>query len=221
MDAWMRDTHRAVQRVIESTGKAVAFPDKRAVCCGALHVHAGLGPDARRLAARTIEAFPGDNPILVDSAGCGAQLKEYGRLLGSESARKFSQRVFDVHEWLAQRVEDLPEVDLTPPRIAVQDPCHLRHAQRVHEAVYQVLGLYAETVPVDDDGLCCGAGGAYATLHSEMASDVRDRKVEAIERTNAQEVASANPGCLLHLRSAGIAVRHPLEIVDTLMRKGE
>ncbi|MEC7916273.1 MAG: heterodisulfide reductase-related iron-sulfur binding cluster [Actinomycetota bacterium] len=221
MDAWMRDTHRAVQRVIESTGNAVAFPDKRAVCCGALHVHAGLGPDARRLATRTIEAFPGDNPILVDSAGCGAQLKEYGHLLGSDSARKFSERVFDVHEWLAQRIEDLPQVDLTPPRIAVQDPCHLRHAQRVHEAVYQVLGRYAEPIPVNDDGLCCGAGGAYATLHSQMASDVRDRKVDAIERIDAQEVASANPGCVLHLRSAGIAIRHPLEIVDALIRKGE
>ncbi|MED5362388.1 MAG: heterodisulfide reductase-related iron-sulfur binding cluster, partial [Actinomycetota bacterium] len=79
----------------------------------------------------------------------------------------------------------------------------------------------AEPIPVNDDGLCCGAGGAYATLHSQMASDVRDRKVDAIERIDAQEVASANPGCVLHLRSAGIAIRHPLEIVDALIRKGE
>ena len=221
MDAWMRDTHRAVQRVLESTGAGVAFPDKRASCCGALHVHAGLAPEARRLALRTMQAFPGTAPILVDSAGCGAQLKDYGHLLGTDSARRFSERVLDVHEWLAQHLDDLPKKSGLSPRIVVQDPCHLRHVQRSHESVYKVLGRYVETVSLDDDGLCCGAGGAYSTFHPQIASDVRDRKIRAIEETDAQEVASANPGCLLHLRSGGLEVRHPLEIVDALITKDE
>ena len=219
MDAWMRDTHRAVQRVVEATGAGVQFPNKAAACCGALHVHAGLGDDARVLAERTMTAFPGDAPILVDSAGCGAQLKEYGHLLGTELAETFSGRVFDVHEWLAERLDDLPEVEKSSERVAVQDPCHLRHVQKSHQAVHQVLARYLEPVGLDDEGLCCGAGGAYSAFHQETASQVRDRKIASIRRAGTSEVASANPGCLMHLRSPGVEIRHPLEIIDSIMTK--
>ena len=219
MDAWMRDTHRAVQRVIEAAGAGVRFPDKQAACCGALHVHAGLGHEARRLAERTMEAFPGQAPILVDSAGCGAQLKEYGRLLDSTAAREFSQRVLDVHEWLVNHLDALPPAHADAPRIAIQDPCHLRHVQQSHDPVRVVLARYVEPVILDDEGLCCGAGGAYSMLHADTAAAVRERKIGSIERAQVQEVVSANPGCLLHLRAGGVTVRHPLEIVDDLMRK--
>ncbi len=219
MDAWMRDTHRAVQRVIEAAGAGVRFPDKQAACCGALHVHAGLGREARRLAERTMEAFPGQAPILVDSAGCGAQLKEYGRLLDSTAAHEFSQRVLDVHEWLVNHLDALPPAHADAPRIAIQDPCHLRHVQQSHDPVRVVLARYAEPVILDDEGLCCGAGGAYSMLHPDTAAAVRERKIGSIERAQVQEVVSANPGCLLHLRAGGVTVRHPLEIVDDLMRK--
>ena len=215
MDAWMRSTHAAAQQVVESTGAGVALPDRRANCCGALHVHAGLTSQAKRRALRTMSAMPGDAPILVDSAGCGAQLKEYGHLLGTEEAHRFSSRVLDVHQWLAARVDDLP-----PPRpghvratVAVQDPCHLRHVQRAHLGVRTVLGRYAELRELDDEGLCCGAGGAFAVEHPERAREVRDRKVAAIARTGAGTVASANPGCLLHLRAAGLDVRHPVDLI--------
>ncbi len=219
MDAWMRETHRAVQRVVEATGVGVQFPDKAAACCGALHVHAGLGEDARRLAERTMTAFPGESPILVDSAGCGAQLKDYGHLLGTERAENFANRVFDVHEWLAERLDELPQVEAMSGRVAIQDPCHLRHVQKSHQAVYQVLGRYVQTVALDDEGLCCGAGGAYSAFHSDTASQVRERKIASISRAGAPEVASANPGCLLHLRAAGVEIRHPLEIVDSILMK--
>lgn len=217
MDAWMRETHRAVQRVVEATGAGVQFPNKAAACCGALHVHAGLGDEARRLAERTMTAFPGKAPILVDSAGCGAQLKSYGHLLGTEKAQQFAERVLDVHEWLADRLDQLPSMPKGTDRVAVQDPCHLRHVQKSHSSVHQVLGRYVEAVALDDEGLCCGAGGAYSAFHPDTAADVRDRKVASIERAGAPVVASANPGCLLHLRSAGLDVRHPLEIVDALI----
>jgi glycolate oxidase iron-sulfur subunit len=204
MDAWQRDTHAAVQRVLETTGAGVALSPPAAACCGALHLHAGLLGDAGRLALRVIAAMPGDAPILVDSAGSGAQLKEH------------SDRVQDVHEWLATR--SLPE----PPRrfaqlVAVQDPCHLRNVQRAHEHVRTVLRPYADLVELDDDGLCCGAGGAYAAQQPDMAGAVRDRKLAAIGRSGANVVASSNPGCMLHLRAAGIDVRHPLEIIDEVL----
>ena len=120
----------------------------------------------------------------------------------------------DVHEWLAERVDRLPPpVRRLPYAVAVQDPCHLRHVQRAHQHVRTVLAPYADLVELDDEGLCCGAGGAYAAQHPELAGAIRDRKVAAIARTGAPVVASANPGCAMHLAAAGLDVRHPVEII--------
>lgn len=215
MDAWMRPTHAAAQRVIEAAGAGVALPGPGGDCCGALHTHAGISDEARRLATRVMASMPGDAPIVVDSAGCGASLKDYGHLLGTPEAQAFAARVLDVHEWLAPRMARLPQpATRLPYPVAVQDPCHLRHVQRAHQHVRTVLAPYADLRELDDDGLCCGAGGAYATLHPDMAADIRARKLAAIARTGAPVVASANPGCAMHLAAAGLAVRHPLELVD-------
>lgn len=208
MDAWLRPTHAAVQRVLEAAGAGVALSPPAAACCGALHLHAGLREDARRLARRVLDAMPGDAPVLVDSAGCGAWLQEH------------ADRVQDVHEWLAARVDRLPPPDPArrfPSPVAVQDPCHLRNVQRAHQHVRTVLGRYADLVEPDDDGLCCGAGGAYAAQHPDLAGAVRDRKVAALGRTGAPVTASANPGCALHLRAGGVDARHPLELVDEVL----
>jgi glycolate oxidase iron-sulfur subunit len=214
MDAWQRPTHRAVKSVIEATGAGVALPGPGAACCGALHEHAGLRRAHHRLARRVMEAFPGDAPILVDSAGCGAALAGYGEAIGTDEARVFSARVLDVHTWLASRLDRLPPpVREVPAPVAVQDPCHLRHVLHAHEPVRTVLGPYATLVELDDDGLCCGAGGAYATVQPELAGDIRGRKVAAVAASGAAAVASANPGCLLHLRAAGLDVRHPCELI--------
>jgi glycolate oxidase iron-sulfur subunit len=218
MDAWMRDVHTAVQRVVEAAGAGVALPGPEAACCGALAQHAGLAAEARARAARTMAAFPGDAPILVDAAGCGAMLKDYGHVLGTPEATAFSARVLDVHEWLAPRIGALeeaaaPSLGGERPTVAVQDPCHLRHVQRAHAAVRTVLSPFATLVELDDDGLCCGAGGAYAAVQPELAGAVRDRKLAAVARSGAPLVASANPGCALHLAAAGLDVVHPCEIV--------
>jgi glycolate oxidase iron-sulfur subunit len=222
MDAWMRVVHADVQRVIEATGAGVALPGGDAACCGALALHAGLRSDARALAARTIRAFPGDAPILVDAAGCGATLKDYGHLVGTPEAEAFGARVRDVHEWLAERAERLPPAsdDGDRPTVAVQDPCHLRHVQRVHQAVRTVLAPYADIVELDDEGLCCGAGGAYALSQPELASAIRERKVAAIARSGATIVASANPGCALHLAAAGVEAVHPCQLVARRLTGG-
>lgn len=217
MDAWMRATHAAVLRVLERAGAGVALPNRGAACCGALSLHAGLADHASSLAERTMRAFPGEASILVDSAGCGAALKRYGHLLGTEEARRFSARVLDVHEWLAPRIDRLPAERRARRSVAVQDPCHLRHVQRAHQHVRTVLAPFAEVRELDDDGLCCGAGGAYATEQPDLAGAIRERKVASIRRSGARVVVSANPGCTIHLRAAGIDVRHPLEIVDEVI----
>jgi glycolate oxidase iron-sulfur subunit len=220
MDAWQRPVHQAVQRVLEATGAGVRLPGPKAACCGALHGHAGLGDDARRLAERTMQAFPGTAEIVVDSAGCGAQLKAYGHPLGTPEAEAFAARVRDVHEWLAERLDRLPAPSgpVANGKVAIQDPCHLRHVQRAHEPVRTVLGRYVDIVELDDEGLCCGAGGAYATTQPDLAGAIRERKLAAIKRSGATIVASANPGCAMHLGTVlaplGIDVVHPIELVD-------
>jgi glycolate oxidase iron-sulfur subunit len=213
MDAWMRQVHRAAASLIEQAGGVVRLAGPRAACCGALHLHAGLGGRAQSLARRVVSAMPGDTPVLVDSAGCAAALSEYGTLLGTEEAERFSSRVIDVNQWLAQRLDLLPAARGARVRVAVQDPCHLRHALGAHQHVRTLLSPYATVIELDDSGLCCGAGGSYAMVHREMAERIRSLKLDAISRTGARLVASANPGCIAHLRRAGLDVRHPVEIV--------
>jgi glycolate oxidase iron-sulfur subunit len=214
MDAWQRDTHRSALRVLEAAGIGCALPGPGGDCCGALHGHAGRRADAQRLAQRVIASMPGEAPIVVDSAGCGATMKEYGELLDTPEARAFAARVRDFSEFLAQA--DVLPVAPTHRPVVVQDPCHLRHVQRAHGAVRAVLAPAYDLLETDDDGLCCGAGGAYAALQPDLAGEVRDRKVAAIRRAGGDTavVASANPGCAMHLAAAGLDVRHPAQLLE-------
>jgi glycolate oxidase iron-sulfur subunit len=215
MDAWQRSVHRDAMAVLEACGFGVALPSAGASCCGALHVHAGLHDGAARLARKVMEAFPGQSPILVDSAGCGAVLKDYGHLLGTDEAARFASRVRDIHEWLADSADRLPAPapGWNRPRVAVQDPCHLRHVQHVVQPVRTVLSPYADLVELPDEGRCCGAGGAYSALQPSLARPIRSQKVAVIDSVSADLVASANPGCSMWLAGAGVRVRHPVEIV--------
>ncbi|MBK9972478.1 MAG: 4Fe-4S dicluster domain-containing protein [Ilumatobacteraceae bacterium] len=212
MDAWMRDTHRSTAKVLDHLGVTFALPGKGGGCCGALHTHAGLTDAARHLAANVMSSMPGDAPIVVNSAGCGAALKEYGHLLGTPDAAVFGARVLDVHEFVAQHVDRLRPTRRVGP-VIVQDPCHLRHVQKAHMAVRTVLAPVADLVELDDDGLCCGAGGAYSVMEPALAGQIRERKLASIARAGGGLVASANPGCAMHLAAAGLTVRHPIDIL--------
>ncbi|HET6794203.1 MAG TPA: (Fe-S)-binding protein [Acidimicrobiales bacterium] len=218
MDAWMRSVHADAIFVLTAAGAGVRPTPAGAACCGALSLHAGLADQARRMAGAVVRALPGDAPVLVDSAGCGAALKEYGGLLGGAEGERFAARVLDVHEWLAAHPP--PAADPLPVTVAVVDPCHLRHVQRAHSAVRAVLAPYvAAVVELDDEGLCCGAGGAYSATHPETADLIRRRKLAAISRAGADVVVAANPGCAMHLRAGGVEVLHPLELVAEALRR--
>lgn len=222
MDAWQRPVHHAVVEVLDRMGIGVALPGGGASCCGALHLHAGLQDEARRLARDVLEAFPGNAPILVDAAGCGAALKDVGHLLGTPEAVAFSARVRDVHEYLDERIDDLPApVGLASwsGEVVVQDPCHLRHVQRAHLPVQRVLGRYGQLRELDDEGMCCGAGGAFSIQHPQLAGTIRDRKVGAIDRSGGTLVASANPGCSGFLGAVGVPVVHPVELLAQALRE--
>ncbi|MGZ6969424.1 MAG: (Fe-S)-binding protein [Acidimicrobiia bacterium] len=215
MDAWQREVHRAAMTVMRSAGARPGLPGPRAACCGALHLHAGLDDQARTLAQQVIASFPSNGPIVVDSAGCGAAMKDYGRLLDTDTARAFSDRVHDFSEWLAG--QDPQPLRATGATVVIQDPCHLRHVQHGEQAVRTVLREGYRLVELADDGLCCGAGGAYSVTEPELATAVRDRKVRAIHAAAGDGpfvVASANPGCAMHLAAAGLTVKHPAELIQ-------
>ena len=212
MDAWQRQTHRSTAKVLDAVGVTYSTPSSQGACCGALHIHAGLTNEAKVLAERVMRSMPGDAPIVVNSAGCGAALKDYGHLLGTPEAVAFSVRVQDASEFVAPLVDRLP-VQRWLGRVTVQDPCHLRHVQRAHLPVRTVLSAVADIVELDDEGLCCGAGGAFSTLQPELAGEIRERKLAAIGRAGPHVVASANPGCAFHLRAAGVNVKHPMDLV--------
>jgi len=220
MDAWQRDVHRAAIDVLGARSARVATPGRGGACCGALHLHAGRSVEARRLAQRVIESLPGDAPVVVDSAGCGAAMKDYGRLLGTAAAAAFSTRVHDFSEWLA--ADGVPDTCATGQRVVVQDPCHLRNVQHAEAAVRVVLGSAYELVETDDDAMCCGAGGVYSVTEREMSAKIRDRKVARIREVggSAFVVASANPGCAMHLQAGGLDVRHPAELLAAALDHG-
>ncbi len=220
MDTMQRDVHLAGMEVLQAAGIGATPTGDAAPCCGALHAHAGLTPSTRLMAETMMSALDDDKPIVVDSAGCGAAMKDYGHLLGTPEAEAFSARVADIQEFLADHVDALPSVEPLDLRVAIQDPCHLRHVQRVHEATRTVLAPFVrELVELDDAGLCCGAGGAYSMFQPELAGEIRDRKVAAIDRAAPDLVASANPGCSMHLGTVGVPTRHPMSIVhDALTR---
>jgi glycolate dehydrogenase iron-sulfur subunit len=196
------------------------------VCCGALHAHAGLREAARALASQNIAAFGSSNDaIVVNSAGCGAQLKAYGHLLNhAPEAERFAARVRDVTELLADQ-GPLPGAPLEL-RVQYDAPCHLLHAQRISEPPLAVLRAVpgADVRPTADSAQCCGSAGLYSTLEPELSRAVLAPKVERILADPPDVLATANPGCVMQLgaglRAAGAAipVRHPVELLDQSYR---
>ena len=215
MDPWFTSVHRATVQVLRTAGYRVAVPDSQ-TCCGALAAHEGAAFDAARMARANIEAFAGYDMIVVDSAGCGAHLKGYGDW--ADGGQDLADSVVDVTELVASLLDDgrLPRAADGQGRVAVQDPCHLRHAQRIVEqprAVVRAAGY--QPVDVDEQGLCCGAAGAYGATHPETSDELGRRKADEVLATGASVVASANPGCDMQLRSkldGRIRVAHPIEL---------
>ena len=221
------NVHEATVRMLNRARLAVVVPRAQG-CCGAIAVHAGDPEFARELARVNIAAYErsGADVYVVNAAGCGSALKEYGALLDydpawRERAVAFAARVRDVTEVLDAM--DLPAPSKSiDARVTYQEPCHLVHAQRVSAAPRRLLqkipGL--DLVEMNESAVCCGSAGIYNLTEPEMAQRLQARKVGNIEATGATIVATANPGCALQvasgLRAAGVAaqVRHIVELLD-------
>jgi glycolate oxidase iron-sulfur subunit len=221
----------ATARVLAGEGYEVVAAATQG-CCGALHVHAGRREAGRELARRTIAHFEreGAELVVTNAAGCGSNLKEFGRLLRddpswADRARAFSATVRDVSELLAE-----PSRSARGPlalRVAFQDSCHLAHAQRIRDEPRAMLrsipGL--QLVEPDEQAICCGSAGIYNIVQPAPARELGARKAGHVASTGADVYASANPGCLLQvaaaLRRAGtpLPALHPVELVDASMRE--
>jgi glycolate oxidase iron-sulfur subunit len=221
--------NEATVRVLRKNGCRVSIPAGQG-CCGALHLHSGLRADAEELARRNIEALAngGFDAIITNAAGCGSTLKEYGELLETEAARAFSSRVRDVTEFLAsiELSRDMGEIKAT---VTYQDSCHLAHGQRVRSAPRQLLAAIPGVTLHEMRGadLCCGSAGVYNVTQNEMSMRLLEGKMEAVEATGADVVATANPGCILQLqagvraRGKGQRVVHVAELLDEAYAAGK
>jgi glycolate oxidase iron-sulfur subunit len=217
------DVNTATARVLAADGYEVVAPSQG--CCGALSVHAGRLEEGKTFARRLLEAFGEVDMVVVNSSGCGSHLKELGWLLGDQRAQEFAAKVRDVGELLAETPPRARRHPL-PMRVALQDSCHLRHAQRLplssSTSLTRVPGL--EIVEPAEQDLCCGSAGIYNVVQPEAARDLGDRKGALVLATGAQAYASANPGCLVQVSQAlrrakhQLPALHPIELVDASIR---
>ena len=216
--------HDATVRTLSVNGHEVREVEGQS-CCGALHAHAGLLDEARGLARINVAAFgDGDEPIVVNSAGCGAIMKEYGYLLADIRSERFAARVRDVTELLTTSTP-VPGAPLDL-HVAYDPPCHLLHAQGIAVPPLKMFAAIPllELVAVPGAAECCGSAGLFTLLEPEMSRAVLAAKLERIRAAGPQVVATGNPGCLMQL-GAGLAaagipaqVRHPIELLDDAYR---
>jgi glycolate oxidase iron-sulfur subunit len=222
----------ATARVLAAEGCEVVTPENQP-CCGALMVHSGIEDKAAAMAKAIIEIFEKTDvdTVVINAAGCGSTMKEYGHLLRDDAewvarARAFSAKCRDITEILCE-LEPVAQRHALPMRIAYHDACHLRHAQGVFQQPRKLLagipGL--EVAEIAEASLCCGSAGVYNLLHPEPARELGDRKVTNLLDTKAAAVVSANPGCLLQLMSGlrrrgerELPALHMVELLDASIR---
>jgi glycolate dehydrogenase iron-sulfur subunit len=205
------DVNADTVRLLSAAGYEVVVPPGQE-CCGALHLHAGRLEDFRAMARRLMPAFHDVDLVVVNAAGCGSTLKEYGHWLPEDAARLFALRVRDVSEVLAGA--DLP-LRALPLSVTYHDACHLAHGQRVRAEPRSLLRRIPGLTLVDlpDGELCCGSAGIYNLLEPEMAGKLGRRKAERIRETGARVVAAGNPGCLMQIRQHSRALGLDVEVV--------
>ena len=208
-----RDGRRAGRRGLRGVGAARARAAAARCSCTP-----GSTPASE--ARETIAAFEGCDTIVVNAAGCGSAMKDYGHLFRddpewSERAAAFSAKVRDVHELLAEHEPQAPRhpIDLV---VAYHDACHLAHAQGVRaqpRALLQTIPGLELREPAEWE-LCCGSAGVWNLLNPEPAAELGQRKARNLLATGAQAVAAANPGCALQIGvHAGLPVHHPMELL--------
>ncbi|MBZ5486041.1 glycolate oxidase subunit GlcF [Halomonas aquamarina] len=221
------NTNAATARLLDRLGISLS-PVSEAGCCGAIDFHLNAQDDGRARMRANIDAWwphieQGIEAIVQTASGCGAFIKEYGDMLKddpdyAEKARRVSALAKDIVEVL--REEPLESLKVAEPqRLAFHCPCTLQHAQKLNGAVEGVLTkLGFALTPVQDAHLCCGSAGTYSITQPELATQLRDNKLNALEAGNPELIVTANIGCQTHLAGANrTPVRHWIEVVDAAL----
>lgn len=205
-EQWFSPVNTAAIELLTMAGHRVVIPEQQ-TCCGALAAHDGHAEIAGILGLRNEEAFGDCDVIVSAAAGCSAHLVD-----------TYGERAEDITTTIARAIDDgsLPMLETSGDAVVVQDPCHLRHAQRVTAAprrIIQAAGF--DVAEIDDDGMCCGAAGLYAVLQPEASAALGGQKANRIRAVGGTVVASANPGCEMQLRAflgEDYVIRHPIEL---------
>lgn len=225
MDQMLGPINADTLDVLAYNGCRVYCPEGQ-VCCGALHEHGGDLGSALKLARANVDAFgDGSDPIVTNSAGCGAMLKHYAVLLArdpayAERARAFSARVRDLSEYLAE-LGLRPPASSIPIKVTYHDACHLANVQGITEEPRVLLRAIpgVELTEMKAGEFCCGSGGVWSLDHPEIAARLRDEKLEDAAAAGARIIVTANPGCLMHLKGGGAEVVHLAELLARAYRK--
>jgi glycolate oxidase iron-sulfur subunit len=227
MDQIYRYINEATIRVLTANGCEVITPPMQQ-CCGALHVHAGEAKRGRQLARHNIDIFELYNcdVIIINSAGCGSNLKEYGHLLRDDPAyasraSAFSSKVKDISEFLMS-IELNREMGLLNRTVTYHDACHLFHGQKVKQQPRELLSAIPglAIVNLKESDWCCGSAGIYNITNQEMASQLLERKMNNIFATGTNVVVTGNPGCMMQIalgaqqKGYELAVMHPIQLLD-------
>jgi glycolate oxidase iron-sulfur subunit len=225
------DVNAATARVLAAEGCDVIVPRGQG-CCGALSLHGGRRAEAVAFAKRTIEVFEqaGVDTLVVNAAGCGSAMKEYGQLLAgepdwAERAAAMSEKVSDFSEFLAGLGPAAPRQPL-PLQVVYQDACHLGHAQRITRQPRELLAGIPDlaVAEIGDGGVCCGSAGIYNLVQPEAAGELGARKAERVAATGARLLVSANPGCAMQIsaalrdRGTPMPVAHIAQVLDASLR---
>ena len=222
------DVNEATVRVLQRNGFEVVVP-KDQVCCGALHQHNGLPDTGRSLARRNVDVFERAevNHVVVNAAGCGAALSEYGEILEDDArAHAFASRVVDISALLVREGFEPPKSALSPIRVAYDAPCHLFHAQKVKDEPREILRSIRgiELVEHRESERCCGSAGIYNVTHYAMSMEVLEGKMREIAKVRPDVIATGNPGCHIQLsegvRRFGLRAQvvHPVVLLDRAYR---
>jgi glycolate dehydrogenase iron-sulfur subunit len=226
---FFHDVNAATVRVLAAEGFEV-FAPRSVRCCGALMLHSGAEADALELAKKMIEAFEDCDHVAVNAAGCSSSMKEYGHLLAddeewAERAEKFSDKVRDVSQLLTEADPVAPRHPV-PLKVAYHDACHLAHAQKIRSEPRKMLSAIPELEVVEpaEWEICCGSAGIYNIMQPEAGRELGRRKAKNLLDTDAEAIASGNPGCTLQIsaylreQDRPLPVFHPIELVDRSIR---
>jgi len=221
------DVNEATLRVLRLNGCEVVIP-KGQGCCGALNIHNGETTAAKAMARRNIDLFLAAevDAVIVNAAGCGAAMKEYGYLLRedpscAEKGRGFSPLVKDAGEFLAQLGLKGP-LGSMEKAVTYQDPCHLAHGQKIRSQPRALLSAIPglRIIEMNGSDRCCGSAGIYNLTHPEMSQELLKEKMASIAQTGAGAVVAPNPGCMLQLSYGAkrygpeVRVLHLMDLLD-------